>query len=141
MYLFGDERTDFCHQQITTQSIKSMGNLKLIFTALMMTLFVGMGFSQSAKLIERVDTKVEALNGQIVAGDESAALTEAQVEQVKGLYLKMFEGIREIRKGEGTEEEKEAQIKETRKAINREINKNVLTKAQRQAKQAGKEKE
>ncbi|WP_367388017.1 hypothetical protein [Lewinella sp. LCG006] len=119
-----------------------MKSLKLILTAVIMTLFVGMSYSQSASKIEaRATEKVEELNAQILAGDETAALSEKQMEQVKGLYMKMFEGIKEIRKGEGTEEEKNERIRETRKTINREINQNVLTKAQRQAKQAGKSEE
>jgi hypothetical protein len=119
-----------------------MKSIKLILTALIMTLFVGMSYSQSAsKMDARATEKVEALNAQIMAGDETAALSEKQMEQIKGLYLKMFEGIKEVRKGEGTEEEKEEQIRATRKTINREINQNVLSKAQRQAKQAGKSEE
>lgn len=116
-----------------------MKNLKFILSIFSLFLFLGTGFGQSAKMVQKATDKVEKLNASITSVDASLALNEAQMEKITSLYAKLFKDIKAIKKTEATEEEMTAQKKALRKEINKEINKNILTKEQRQAKKAAKE--
>lgn len=117
-----------------------MKKIKFILTIFSLFLFIGTSFSQSAKMLEKAAEKVEALDAQIVSADADAALSDEQKEQITQLYAERTKRIRKVKKGDGTEEEKKTEIKAIRKEINKKVNKEILTKAQRQAKKAGKAK-
>ncbi|MDB9720628.1 hypothetical protein OAE03_02025 [Winogradskyella sp.] len=108
---------------------------KIIVTCI---LFLGLGltgFAQSEKLKEKATEKVEQLNKEIMAGDESQALSESQKEQILAVQI---ERIKELRKAN-----KDGADKEAKKAINKKHNqkifKEILTKEQMKARKAGKE--
>jgi len=109
---------------------------KILLTCL---LFVGLGmtgFAQSDKMKEKAAEKVEELNAQIMAGDTSQALTEDQKKQILIIQIEKLKELRKIKKADGDKEDR----KEVNKKYSQKINKEILTKAQRKAKKAGKDK-
>jgi len=117
-----------------------MKNLKFTLSIFSLFLFLGTGLGKSAKLVQKAADKVEKLNNLIVSENAELALNEDQTKQITDLYIKQIKGIRTIKKSGETEEV----IKEKKKALNKEINKeiykNILTKEQRLARKAAKEK-
>ena len=108
---------------------------KIFFTCI---LFLGLamtGFAQSDKMKEKATEKVEELNAQILAGDKSQGLTEAQKEQVYNIHIERLKELRKARK-EGADKERN---KEINKEYFQKINKEVLTKEQKKAKKEGKD--
>ena len=116
-----------------------MKKIKFVLSLFAFFLFVGTGFSQSAKMVQKASDKVEKLNTTIASVDTNLALNEDQTKKITDLYTKLFTGIKEIKKSDATEEEIKTKQKALRKEINKEINKNILTKEQRQAKKTAKE--
>ncbi len=111
-----------------------MKNTKLLLTLLTLFLFTGIGFSQSAKVQQKAADKVEEMNTMIVSINPDAALSVEQKEKIEALNVEKMMGVRKIKKSEATEEEKEVKRKALIKEISQKINKEILTKEQRQAK-------
>lgn len=109
---------------------------KIFFTCLLLIGLTATGFSQSDKLKEKVTEKVEELNSQIIAGDESLALTDVQKEKVANIHIERIKEYRKAKK-EGVSEE---DIKAIQKKYFQKIYKEVLTKEQIKARKKGKEK-
>lgn len=108
---------------------------KIIFTGI---LFLGLamtGYAQSDKMKEKATEKVEELNAQIMAGDKSQGLTEAQKEQVYSIHIERLKELKKAR-NEGADKEKN---KEINKKYFQKIYKEVLTKEQKKAKKEGKD--
>ncbi|WP_067146412.1 hypothetical protein [Pseudotamlana agarivorans] len=110
---------------------------KIIFAAL---LFIGLalsGFAQSEKLIEKANQKVEELNTDIITGDKTQALSEAQKSEIQKLYIERTQAIRKAKKAGADDTETKAIIKN----YNQKVFKEVLTKEQIKARKKGKEQE
>ncbi|MDG5490067.1 hypothetical protein [Psychroserpens sp. SPM9] len=109
---------------------------KILFTCI---LFLGLtmtGFAQSAKMKEKATEKVEQLNAEIVAGDKSLALSDAQKEQIYNLHIERLQALKKVNKDGGDKAAK----KEVNQKYNQKIYKEILTKKQKKARKAGKEK-
>lgn len=109
---------------------------KIIVTCI---LFLGLGltgFAQSEKVKEKATQKVEELNKEIMAEDPSLALSEEQKSQVYEIHVKRIMATRKANKSEASEEDKKA----IQKSYFKKIYSEVLTKEQRKARKAGKEK-
>lgn len=114
--------------------------LKLILSAALLLFVTNLAVAQKGVSLEqRAVNKVEEFNAQILAGDDTQALTAEQRTEMEAIFFQMFTDVREIRRGEGTDEEKDEAMKATRKQAFGTINREILTKEQRQAKRAGKE--
>jgi len=102
-------------------------------------LFLGLSvtsFAQADKIREKATEKVEELNSQIIAGDESLALSDEQRDQVTNIHIERIKEYRKAKKEGATDEEiKVIQNKHFQKIYNE-----VLTKEQKQARKKGKEK-
>ncbi|MFD1062254.1 hypothetical protein ACFQ1Q_03270 [Winogradskyella litorisediminis] len=111
--------------------------MKRIIFALTLILGVTMtGFAQSDKIKEKATEKVEELNKEIVAGDESLALSEEQKKQVYDIHVKRIMEYRKVRKAGASKEEQQA----VQKKYFSQIFKDVLTKEQMKARKEGKKK-
>lgn len=102
-------------------------------------LFLGLGmtgFAQSDKLTKKATEKVEQLNAEIIAGDKSEALTDDQKETIFNLHVERLKELRKVKKAGGEKEER----KELNKKYIQQIYKEILTKEQKKARKAGKEK-
>ncbi|MAZ28680.1 MAG: hypothetical protein CL868_16585 [Cytophagaceae bacterium] len=108
---------------------------KHMITLVMAIMTVGSIFAQSDKMKEEAQKKVDELNEQIVSGDPTLALTEEQQGKLYDLYITMFKDIKTEKKDGGGKED----IKEARKAVNKKIFGEILTKEQRKARKKGKE--
>ena len=113
---------------------------QLIFTALLLVGFAFSGFAQSDKMKEKANKKIEKINTQITNGNENAALTEEQKEKIYTLEIEKLKKIKSLRK----EVKDKTVLKEKIKALNKEegkeISQNILTKEQKKAKKAAREK-
>ena len=108
-------------------------------TVIICFLFLGLGltgFAQSEKIKEKATEKVEQLNAEIIAGDKSEALTDEQKTQIYDLHIERLKALRKVKKEGGEKEDRQV----VNKKYNQKINKEILTKAQRKARKAGKEK-
>jgi len=118
-----------------------MKNLKFLLTLVSFFLVVGVISAQDSKMgkkalkkIEKRATKrVEKLNAQLLAIGEDLGLTEAQSKQAFEIYKEGFINIANATKGLETKEDKKAAGKPFRKSMNKAINADVLSKAQRKA--------
>lgn len=109
---------------------------KIIFICV---LFIGLGltgFAQSEKVKEKATEKVEQLNNEIMAADESLALSEEQKTQIHKIHVERIMAARKAKKSGVSEEEKKA----LQKTYFKKIYNDVLTKEQIKARKAGKEK-
>lgn len=109
---------------------------KITFTCLLLLGFSLFGFSQSKQLKEKANEKVEQLNAEIIAGDETLALTENQKFQILTMHMDRIKKTKEARKeGKNNEE-----IKLINKKYFQKIYQEILTKDQVKARKKGKEK-
>lgn len=113
---------------------------RLLITLIFIIAFTVSGFSQSEKAQERAENKTEKLAEWIKAGDESVALSDEQKEKIEELYANMRMEINTAKNKYSDKSEFESERKKISKKYYSKINKDVLTKAQRQAKRKGKEK-
>lgn len=117
-----------------------MKNFKTLLALICLLAFANIGFAQSAKMQEKAAAKVEKINTQITSVNAELALTDEQRTQLTDLEIKRMKGVKEIKKGEGTEEEIKAKKKEFNKSISKEMNKEILTKDQRLARKEARQK-
>ena len=110
---------------------------KLFFICLLVGGFATSGFAQADKIKEKATEKVEELNSQIIAGDESLALSDEQREQVANIHIERIEEFRKAKKEGATDED----IKVIQKKYFQKIYNKVLTKEQKKARKIGKEKQ
>lgn len=110
---------------------------KVIMTCLLMLGFIISGFSQSEeKMMEKAKEKVEELNAEIIEGDASLALSEAQKEKIYNLHLTKMQEAKKLKNAKVDKEK----IKASNKVYNQQIFKDVLTKEQKKARRkAGKD--
>ena len=112
--------------------------MKKILLALIVVLgFTFTSFAQSEKVKEKATEKVEELNAQIVAGDASLALSDAQKEQIYNLHVERIKETRKMRK-DGADKEA---LKEVNQKYFKKIYQEILTKEQKKARKEGKDKE
>lgn len=108
---------------------------KLLFTLLLIGAMSVSAHAQSDKIKEKAAEKTEELNAQIIAGDPSLALSDEQKEKLTAIYTEMLMDVKMLRKEDGDQEE----MKEARKAYNKRIFGEILSKEQRKARKAGKD--
>ena len=110
---------------------------KSIFLTVLFVALSTVTFSQSKKVIKKIESKatqlVEKLNGEIIAGDKSLALSDEQVASIKKIQIDRITGLRKLGK-EASKEDK----KKWNKTHYQKIYKEVLTKKQLQARKKGK---
>lgn len=111
---------------------------RLIITLIFALGFTVSGFSQSEKALEKAEEKTEKLAEWIEAGDESVALSEDQKDKITALYAEMRMEINAAKNKYSDKSEFETERKKISKKYHSKINKDVLSKAQRQAKRKGK---
>ncbi len=117
-----------------------MKKLKFLFPFLALFLLAGQpAFAQNAKMQERAEEQLEALNEKIVQGNPDAALTPEQRKKILALYLDKQVKMKEIRQSDLGDDEKAEKRKELNKETARIINQEILTKEQRQAKREARE--
>lgn len=108
-----------------------------ILTLVFFTIVTLSGFSQNTKLEEKASELVAKLNTEIMAGDQTQALTETQQSEIKAIHI---ERLIELRKAK-----KEGANKELNKDINKKyfqrIFKEVLISGQIKARAKGKKTE
>ena len=109
---------------------------KIIFTSLLLIGFTISGFAQSDKIKEIATERVEELNAQIIKGDPSAALTDNQKEEITTIHINRIKEYRKTKKAGGSDDE----LKAVNKKYFKQIFSEVLTKEQRLANKAGKDK-
>ncbi|WP_242205831.1 hypothetical protein [Aestuariivivens insulae] len=109
---------------------------KIILTCLLLIGFTITGQAQSEKLKASATEKVEELNVQIIKGDPLAALTKTQKEEILNIHIERIKETRKVRKEGGSKED----LKAVNKKYFKKIFSEVLTKQQRAANKAGKEK-
>ena len=108
---------------------------KAILALIMVVGFYSVGLAQNAKITEKAQEKTEELNAEIVAGNSSQALTDAQTKQIIEIHVKRITESRKLRKANADADE----IKEVNKKYTKEIFQDILTKEQRKARKEGKE--
>ena len=109
---------------------------KIVFACI---LFLGLGFAgfaQSDKVKEKATQKMEELNKEIIAADKSLALSEEQKTQIYEIHVERIMASRKANKAGVEDEEKKA----LNKKYFKQIFNDVLTKEQKKARKAGKEK-
>lgn len=112
---------------------------KIIFTALLLIGFTFSGFSQSDKMKEKANQKIEKINTQITNGNEKVALTDAQKEKIYTLEIEKLKKIKSLRKEITDKEVLKEKIKALNKEEGKEISQNILTKEQKKARKLAKE--
>lgn len=110
---------------------------KIILALVLIAGFSSATMAQSEKLKEKAMEKVEELNAQIVAGDASLALSDAQKEQIQQIHIDRIKETRTLRKDGATKED----IKAANKKYYKKIYNEILTKKQKKARKNGKAKE
>ena len=108
-------------------------------TVYIFTLLLGLSFTghaQSEKIKEKATEKVEQLNNEIIASDESLALSDMQKSEIHQIHVERIMAARKARKAGAEKEE----LKEINKKYYQKIFKEILTKEQIKARKAGKEK-
>ncbi|WP_194767889.1 hypothetical protein [Tamlana sp. I1] len=110
-----------------------MKQLKIATTLFLLLTFSG--FAQSDKVIEKANEKVEEINTQIITGDRSQALSEAQRFEVKLLFINRSRELENAREAGTYEADNKAIIKK----YSQKLFKEVLTKDQMKARKKGKE--
>jgi len=113
---------------------------KIIFTALLLIGFAFTGFSQSEKMKEKANTKVEKINASIISGDKTLGLSEEQKTKIYDLQIADLKEMKILKKTEIDKEKRKVLVKALRKKTGKEISKTILTKEQKQARKKGKEK-
>lgn len=108
---------------------------KLLFTGLLVLLFSTIGFAQSYKIKEKANGLVQQLNSEIIEGDKSQGLTDAQKEQIYNIHISRLKELKQA--------DKDGSNKDVKKEINKKyfqkIFKEVLSKDQMKARKKGKE--
>lgn len=115
-----------------------MKNIKLFSTLVFLVVFTTTSFAQD-KVTAEATKKVEELNKELISVDKNAALTESQQQEIINLYVEKTKAIKKIKKEVSDETEQKNQIKEINKAYGKNVNMNVLTKEQREAKKKAKQ--
>jgi len=113
---------------------------KIILTAFAILGFVFSTQAQSEKVKTKINKKIEKINQSIVASNEKAALTPEQKEKIFVLLLDLQKTVKKIKKENAGAENLKELLKAETKKVNKQINKEILTKKQRQAKKATKQK-
>lgn len=109
-----------------------MKNLKFFLSFFSLLFVLNSGFAQT-KAEQKATEQVATLNQQLMAVDPALALTEEQTKKITALYVKRQEGLRDIKKEGGTDEEQQEKKKALFKQTNQQVNQEILTKQQRQA--------
>jgi hypothetical protein len=109
-----------------------MKTTKILAIALF-SFFVQFTFGQDKKEVKAKE-KVTALNEKIIANNKEAALTEDQKEKLTALYVEQFNELDAIKKETSDPELLQQKNKEVYKKYSEKMNKEVLTEAQRKAK-------
>ena len=114
--------------------------MRILFIFLALNFMGTSVFSQTTKMEERANKKVEQINQLISSENPDLALTEDQKTKIYDLYLQKLVEIRKINKSDLSDEEKKSQRKAINQKTGKTINMDVLTKEQRQARKNAKRK-
>lgn len=106
-----------------------------IFAIALFSFFVQFTYGQD-KTEVKAKEKVAALNEKIIANNKEAALTEDQKVIITPIYVAQINELNAIKKETTDPEVLQQKNKEIYKKYNEKINKEVLTEAQRKAKNA-----
>jgi hypothetical protein len=109
-----------------------MKKIVYIFTLLLGLSFTG--HAQSEKIKEKATEKVEQLNNEIIASDESLALSDMQKSEIHQIHVERIMAARKAEKSGVSDEDKKA----IQKRYFKKIYNDVLTKEQIKARKAGK---
>jgi len=109
-----------------------MKKIVYIFTLLLGLSFTG--HAQSEKIKEKATEKVEQLNNEIIASDESLALSDMQKSEIHQIHVERIKAVRKARKAVAEKEE----LKEINKKYYQKIFTDILTKEQRKTRKSGK---
>mgnify|MGYP006936360992 FL=1 len=90
-------------------------------------------FAQSDKLKAKATEKVEQLNNEIIASDESLALSDMQKSEIHQIHVERIMAARKAEKSGVSDEDKKA----IQKRYFKKIYNDVLTKEQKKARKAG----
>lgn len=97
--------------------------------------------AQDSKSKANAEKQLEELNTKITTVNPALALTQLQKDKILPLYIKRADDIKAVKAQGLTPEEQDAKISEIRKVVGMEINKNILTKEQKEAKSSAEKKE
>lgn len=110
-----------------------MRNFRVLFTFLAVLFMAATTSAQSQKLIDKAEAKTQEISDKIVSIDESLALSEEQFEAIHQLMIENMQKMNKLRKNAATKEEGKKAVKPVRKAMNKQIRKEILSKEQRKA--------
>lgn len=110
---------------------------KIIITTILFLSIAISGFAQSDKMKESAKEKVEALNKEILDGNKTLGLTDAQKIKIYNIHIERMKEIRKANKEGADKDEK----KEINKKYFQKIYKDILTKEQLKARKKGKDNE
>ena len=108
---------------------------KLVFLCILFLGITSVSFGQSEKLEKKAKALTEKLNSEIIAGDESQALSDEQRSTIEKIQLDRITSLKKLGKDASKEDKKALNKKHFQK-----IYKEVLTKDQLKARRKGKEK-
>lgn len=106
---------------------------KIIFTLMLCFTVSATVFAQSDKLKAKATEKVEQLNNEIIASDESLALSDMQKSEIHQIHVERIMAARKAEKSGVSDEDKKA----IQKRYFKKIYNDVLTKEQKKARKAG----
>lgn len=106
---------------------------KIIITLIVLIGFAFTGFSQSDKMKEKANAKVEKINTSIIAGDATLGLSEEQKTKIYELQIADLKEMKAIKKSEKDKEKRKELTKALRKKTGKEISNTILTKEQKKA--------
>lgn len=114
--------------------------MKYLLTVLIVVFACTLGISQADWMVKKANEKVEELNEMITSENPDLALTQEQREKIYDLHLQKHIDIKAIKDTDLSDEEKEVKKKEVYKKVGKTISNEILTKEQRKAKRAAREK-
>ena len=115
-----------------------MKNSKLILLFFFFLINVGSVFSQSDWMNTHADKRISEINAELVSVDSDAVLSQGQKEQLHTLLIESFLAIRDIKKGEGTDDEKSTAVAGKRKELWAKVHQDIFTKEQKAARKQAK---
>ena len=103
-----------------------------ILAIALFSIFVQFSYGQD-KTEVKAKEKVAALNEKIIANDKEAALTEDQKVKITALYVEQINEVNTLKKETTDQEVLQQKNSDVYKKYSEKINKEVLTEAQRKA--------
>ena len=117
-----------------------MKQIKFLVTILALFAIMTQGQAQVNKITEKAKERVDKINNAIAAEDASLKLSGAQIKEAINVQEMWLKEARAARQGETDKVKAKAKVKAISQKYNKEIMTDILTKEQRLAFRAGKEK-